>query len=130
MTDINDLRSRQLAREEKRYARLAVILRETCAPAADWSYQPPRSDNWLEWCPVARYCAAELRYRQAGETYGLLATGHGPYYCPACETRPEGERWIGRLCLECWFTDYGYDEALRCARAYGRLWVQQTRRAA
>jgi len=129
VTDIDDLKSRQLAREAKRYAALCAVMREAGAEQADWSYSPPRSDDWTEWCPVARYCAADLRYRQTGETYGLLATGHGPYYCPACEKRP-GAGWIARLCLECWWWDAGYDQALSAARQLGRRWSEQTRRVA
>jgi len=120
---------KQLATEERRYTNLCAVMREAGAEQADWSYSPPRSDDWTEWCPVARYCAADLRYRQTGETYGLLATGHGPYYCPACEKRP-GAGWIARLCLECWWWDAGYDQALSAARQLGRRWSEQTRRVA
>ena len=122
-------RLKQLATEERRYTNLCAVMREAGAEQADWSYSPPRSDDWTEWCPVARYCAADLRYRQTGETYGLLATGHGPYYCPACEKRP-GAGWIARLCLECWWWDAGYDQALSAARQLGRRWSEQTRRVA
>ena len=126
---IEETRAQQLEAEAERYKNLCAVMREAGAEQADWSYSPPRSDDWTEWCPVARYCAADLRYRQTGETYGLLATGHGPYYCPACEKRP-GAGWIARLCLECWWWDAGYDQALSAARQLGRRWSEQTRRVA
>lgn len=129
MSSIEEIRQRQLEFETRRYANLCAVMREAGSFNADWSYAPPQSDDWTEWCAVARYCAADLRYRQTGETYGLLATGHGPYYCPACEERP-GAGWIARLCLECWWWDAGYDQALSAARQLGRRWSEQTRSVA
>ena len=120
-----DARADQLATEQRRYTNLCAVMRETCAPQADWAYQPPRSDDWTEWCAVAKFCAADLRYRQTGETWALLKLGGGPFYCPASERPSDG--WRARLCLGCWWEDTGYDQALRCARLLGRRWVEQTR---
>ena len=133
MTDeidpVEEARAGQLAYEAERYTNLCAVMREAGAEQADWSYSPPRSDDWTEWCPVARYAAADLRYRQTGETWALLNLGGGPFYCPACSKRP-GDSWKPRLCLSCWWEDTGYDQALKAARLLGRRWTEQTRELA
>lgn len=127
-SEIEGARAKQLAAEATRYKNLCAVMREAGAEQADWSYSPPRSDDWTEWCPVARYTAADLRYRQTGETWALLRLGGGPFYCPACSKRP-GDGWKPRLCLTCWWESDGggYDQALKAARQLGRRWTEQTR---
>lgn len=82
----------------------------------DCTYVPPKSDNPATWTGTAKYTAAECRYLYHSELWAHLSLGHRPFYCGRCEARP-GNGFKVLPCFNCYWQDWGYDEALRRARA-------------
>lgn len=98
----------------------------------DWAYRPQASDNWADWTGAAKWAALTVRYAAVERARDALTIG-GPYKC-LCEanvdTSGNWKAWSVRTCVDCWWQESGYDEALDLAREIGRQWKRQQVQAA
>lgn len=100
----------------------------------DWAYRPPTSDTWTDWTGAAKWAALTVRYAAVERARDALIIA-GPYRCPLCEvhvnvTKNWGSPISARTCVDCWWAESGYDEALDMAREIGRQWKRQQVQAA
>lgn len=122
---IDDIRQAQWDAAWERGEAQCAAMRSHEQTVTAWDYRPPASDDWQDWTGALRWAALVSRYTHTCWVEGEFRQGYGPFYCPPCG-EPHSPRWTARLCLDHWWEEAGYDEAIQLARIVGR----QARRAA